>query len=167
MKHSILQIIIIISLISCKENSSKKHEVKPNKEKEVVEQLNTYELGLLDYRTIDGEFNKNFKLDKFGVRKFNDSLFYFVLRLKNDVSEEEINKYSMGIISYDPSEKQPHEAFTNLKVRQLHDKNYLVINRVPKDTKYLDSIEFYIYQKNNFNASGKLGKIKVFDVLFE
>ncbi|SEP82225.1 hypothetical protein SAMN05421824_0409 [Hyunsoonleella jejuensis] len=167
MKYRILLIIVVFSCLSCKQNQKTKEESHIESQKDVKEELNPYELSLLDYREINQEFNSSFKVDKFGVRKFNDSIFYFVLRLNDDIIENEVDKYSMGVKAYDHLEKEEFTAFTNLKIRQLHEKKYLIINRVPKGTKYLDSIEFFIYQKNNFKASGKLGEIKVYDILFE
>lgn len=166
-KCNILFFMIVASIISCRGNKSKEARDNSSEANIVTEKLNPYELSLLDYREINQQFNPNFKIDKFGVRKYNDSTFYFVLRLNDSVSEAEVAKYSMGVIAYDHLVKEDFQAVTNIKARRINDKNYLVINRVPKDTEYLDSIEFYIYQKNNFKASGKLGKIKVFDILFE
>lgn len=151
--------------MSCKENTKK--SIEAGKDSKIIEALNPYESELLDYRSTDVKFNEDFHIDKFGVRKYNDSIFYFILRLKDNVTEDEVNKYSMGVIAYSYLLEEDYQAVTNPKITRIHDKNYLVINRVPEKTDYLDSIEFYIYQKNNFKASGKLGEIKIIDVLYE
>ena len=38
---------------------------------------------------------------------------------------------------------------------------------LPTDWKYMDSIDFYIYARKDWKASGRLGGIKIRDILLE
>ena len=99
MKYRLGYIIIISIFFSCK-NGEKKQSQKVDNEPELILKTNNFEKALLDLRDVDVAFNESFKIKRFGGLKKNDSVYSFVMRLADDVTDEEVKKYSIGLRSY-------------------------------------------------------------------
>jgi hypothetical protein len=128
---------------------------------------NTFESRLLDLRAVNLKFNDNFKVEKFGMLKVNDSVFSFVFKLNEETTNEEVQKFSIGIVGYDSNLKDPYKASFSPDIEKIDGNKYLIMTRKINQTRYFDSLEVYTYARKNWEATGRINSIKLEDILFE
>ncbi|GAA3777107.1 hypothetical protein GCM10022271_06610 [Corallibacter vietnamensis] len=157
-------------LFSCKDETKPKEE-QVKKQSEPKLEINSFEKNLLDLKDVDLAFNESYTIKRFGAIKKNDSVFSFVLRLGDDVTKEEVKKYSIGLRSYsyelgDNKTNNLKKDFTPNLVKKKG-ANYIILNQKINHIRYFDSIEAYTYTRRDWNASGRISTIIIKDILLE
>jgi hypothetical protein len=169
MKLKILLITfsVFTIILSCK--SDKQNPTKPVT-KNTEDKLNSFEESLLDYRKINVNFNPNYNLISFGVKKHNDSIYSYVFGLNNEIKNEEVLAHSIGIKAYSHELLEDKEYINKGFAPQIEikeNKKFLILKQNFSNIKYIDSLEAFIFTRKNYKASGKLGTVKVYDILLE
>jgi hypothetical protein len=171
MKKGFFVLLMAIAIIACK--SDKKNETSIEQEtiedSEVqVEKIdNTFESKLLDLRDVKAQFGNDYKIEKFGVNKINDSIYGFVFKLDPNTTSETVKAYSIGVKCYDVNLKEPLRFSHSPELKNVDGNRYIELTQNLKKITYLDSIEFYNYTRNDWKSSGRISTFKVRDVLFE
>ncbi|WP_250433624.1 hypothetical protein [Hanstruepera flava] len=170
MKHSLTYFFLILIIFSCKNEEKTQNigvqETKPSKELEV----NNFEKSLLSLKDVNVKFNDSFKIKRFGAKKKNDSVYALILRLDENVTEEQVKKYSIGLRSYS---FELNDSVNSLKrdfspkITKKQGAKYIILNQKINGIRYFDSIEAYIYKRRDWKASGRLGTIIIKDILLE
>ncbi|RYH76202.1 hypothetical protein EVU94_04380 [Flavobacteriaceae bacterium 144Ye] len=170
MKFKYFSFLVLLVLFSCKdEEKPKEAQVKKQSEPEL--EISSFEKKLLDLKDVDIAFNESYTIKKIGALKKNDSVFSFVMRLGDNVTTEEVEKYSIGLRSYSyelGNEKSNYlkKDFTPKLVKKKG-VNYIILTQKINHIRYFDSIEAYIYARKDWNASGRISTIIVKDILLE
>ena len=176
MKNIIIWFFFLATLMSCKSDKKNNKIIEQVAETEVVGQDNSkkvevkksfFEEKLSDYRDLERQFVDNYKLDKFGSLKINDSVFAFVFKLNKNTTAEMVKKYSIGLRGYSYEKGEPLKASFAPEIKTRNKENFLILPKNTNGIKYFDSIEVYIYKRKDFKASGRIGTIKVKDILLE
>jgi hypothetical protein len=157
----------LLILSACKNNTKEENTSSQSKTLETAKQPTTFEDNLIDLREINQQFLIGYKVEKFGVQKLNDSIYEFVFKVDKNTTAETVNMYSVGIKAFDSYLDKPLLFSRSPELKSIEENKYIFIKNNFKNIKYLDSIEAYIYARNNWKASGKLGAIKVKDIFFE
>lgn len=171
MFRKVLFIMSLFILLSC--NNNKKSEKTNNpqiddpKQTEIQKRELTFEDRLLDVRDIKDRFNDDLIVDKFGMQKFNDSIFAFVFKLDNQTKDEVVKRYSLGLKGYSHEQEQPFLSNFSPDLSNIEGGKYIVLKRKIKNIRYFDSLDVYIYERKNWKKSGKLGDLMIHDILFE
>lgn len=162
-------IFAIIIIFSCNKKTKKSSDAETNNPIKVEHEIkaSSFEDKLLDIRDLKDSFNSELKIEKFGMQKFNDSLFAFVFKLENSVTNEIIKKYSFGMRGYSSDLDKPFLSNFTPELSIIENNEYLILKRQIKNTKYFDSLDVYIYERKNWKKSGRLGGIMIRDILFE
>ena len=162
-------ILISLLVFSCKGDKKESNaDQNLNQEQNIENEAKTFENSLIDLRDVDQEFIEGYKVSRFGVRKENDSTYFFALKLDENTTKEVVETYSVGARAFnsESEEKTLVRGYSpNLELRD-NDK-YLLLKVLPTNWKYMDSIDFYIYARKDWKASGRLGGVKIRDVLIE
>lgn len=172
MRNPFLYILLIILVFNCK---SEKKEVQSTSDetieakKDPLQQSKSFkfESKLLDVRGIKQEFNENLKVNKFGMQYVNDSIYAFVLNLDPSTLEETVSNYSFGVKGHYSESETPFKTTFSPEMTTIGNEKYVILRRKINKIKYFDSLDIYIYRRKNWKASGRLGSIKVKDILFE
>jgi hypothetical protein len=171
MKKGFFVLLMAITFIACKSDKKNESTIEqaPIEESEVqVEQTdNTLEAKLLDLRDVKAQFGGDYKIEKFGVNKINDSIYGFVFKLDPNTTSETVKAYSIGVKCYDSNLKEPLRFSHSPEIKYVDGSQYIELTQNLKKITYLDSIEFYNYTRNDWKSSGRIGTFKVRDVLFE
>lgn len=170
MNYKVGCIIILLAFLSCKnEEKTSPKELNNEPESKIILETNKFENSLLSLKDVNLKFNDSFEIKRFGALKKNDSVFSFVLRLDDNVTQKQVKKYSIGLRSYSfelNDTKHLKNDFTpNLKTKQ--GAKYIILNQKINKIRYFDSIEAYIYKRKDWKASGRLGTIIIRDILLE
>ncbi len=161
--------LIVLLFVSCKNetNNNADNEINKKENDASIIKSQLFKNTLLDYRDIDESFTPSFQVNGFGMKRFNDSIYAYVLKLKDNVNAETVKKYSIGFKSYHEGAESPINATFSPEI-EIHDEsNFLIMKRNLKKIEYFDSLDVYIYARNNWKASGRIGSFKIIDVLFE
>lgn len=169
MNYKLGFILILFGFMSCKKSEKPSVNEIKNVPSDKIE-INKFEQSLLDLKDINVKFNDSFQINRFGALKKNDSIYAFVFRLNDNITENLVNKYSIGLraYSFELGDKVNHfkSNFTpNLTKKQGG--KYIILKQKINNIRYFDSIEAYIYKRRNWNASGRLGTIIIKDILLE
>ncbi len=162
--------LIIIALLFCACKSDKKENKVDNQiqKEEVKKWEKVYEKSLIDLRDVNQDFGSDYSVQRFGIDKKNDSTLFFVLKLDNQTLPETVQKYSLGAKAYNSqSEEKVLTRSYSPDLKKIGNDKYLMLKILPTDWKYMDSIDFYIYARKDWKASGRLGGIKIRDILIE
>ena len=159
----IILTVIVLLVFGC--NSEKKKSDIPEINTENSTKTLTFQSELIDLRDVNLSFTEDYTVEKFGMQKLNDSIYHFVLKLDQNVTNEVVEKYSIGFRGYYDSENIQFPSSPLLETKD--DGKYIIVRRKVKVTNYLDSLDMYIYDRKNWKGSGKLGQIRVKDILFE
>ena len=161
--------IFILLLTSCK--SDKNNETQQSGPIEViVDSTNkaeaTYEDKLLDFRPISKRFNEDFLVNDFGVDKINDSIYKLVLKLDPMTLNETVLKYSIGVrgVNNTTHNNSLLGAYAP-EVETIDEGKYIRLRAVLPKTEYFDSLNFYIYERKNWQGAGMLGGFWIRDIL--
>lgn len=161
--------IVLLLLSSCK--SEKKESIKDSEIKQETtnnENQRLFEKSLIDLRDVGQEFIEGFEVKKFGINKVNDSTLFYVLKLSESTLEETVQKYSVGSKAYNnDSDKIILSRSYSPSIKYRDDEKYLLLRILPTNWTYMDSIDFYIYARKDWKSSGRLGGVKIRDVLIE
>src|SRR5690606_3284627 len=166
MKVKVFLFIITTFVFSCK--SDKKDVIKPeetNSENIETVKKPQYQDKLLDFREVNLQFNEDYKMKGFAMQKINDSVYAYVFELDNAVTPATVETYSIGTKAYSIDLKEPIKSSYSPNVETIDGKNYIIMRQKLTKITYIDSVEAYIYQRNNWKASGRLGTLKVKDIL--
>ena len=176
MKNLIICFFFLATLMSCKSDKKSNEVVEQPIETEVVEKDNSkkveakksyFEERLSDYREIERQFVDNYKVDKFGSLKVNDSVFAFVFKLNENTTADMVKKYSIGLRGYSNQKDEPLKASFAPEIKTRNNENFLILPKNTKGIKYFDSVEFFIYKRKDFKTSGRIGTMKIRDILLE
>lgn len=174
MNNGIFILLIAITFVACK--SDKKNEninvIESSintKDSLVLEKTESekFENNLIDYREIDKRFNEELIVDKFGIQIANDSTLAFIFRLNPSSIESAANNYSFAIKGFHNGNDKLFRGTYNPKVNNIGDAKYIQLWQEMIEIKYFDSLQVYIYEKNNWKGSGSLGEIMIKDILIE
>mgnify|MGYP000353800189 CR=1 FL=1 len=172
MKYSLTCFFLLLIIFSCKnEEKTQNTEIKETKPSKVLE-VNNFEKSLLSLKDVNVKFNDSFKIKRFGAKKKNDSVYAIILRLDENVTEEQVRKYSIGLRSYS-FELELNDSVNSLKrdfspkITKKQGAKYIMLNQKINGIRYFDSIEAYIYKRRDWKASGRLGTIIIKDILLE
>tara|TARA_R100001377_G_scaffold82768_1_gene63482 strand:- start:312 stop:833 length:522 start_codon:yes stop_codon:yes gene_type:complete len=168
MKKGIFILLIAITFIACKsdknnENADVNETVSDSTKPEAV----SFEQSLLDYRDVNERFLDNYKVEKFGIQKTNDSLIGFVFKLNDSTTNETVEAYSLGIRGFDRNLKKPLLMTFEPVLSEIDGSKYIIATKVVDEVKYFDSISAYIYKRKDWKGSGNLGGFKVLDILLD
>lgn len=163
-------VIVFLLLCSCKsekkESNSKAEEIKT--EKDEKQNRSSFEQSLIDLRDVKQEFISEFRVEQFGISKKKEDFYFYILKLNRATTDEIIRKYSIGAKSFNSEEPDfVLKRSYSPEIKIVDDKKYLFLKIPPTNWRYMDSIDFYIYSRDNWKASGRIGSIKIRDVLFE
>lgn len=158
---------LLSTILCCK---SDKQESKLGPSEDVNSPKNSFEGELLDFREVNDAFNPNYKLVSFGVQKHNDSIYSYVFGLDEGTKNEEVLAHSIGIKAYSHELAEDKEYINKgfspeIEIKQ--NKKYLILKQKISEIKYIDSLEAFIFARKNYKASGKLGVVKIYDILLE
>lgn len=164
----LLTVFLLLTIIfSCE---SEKNKSRSTIAENVEKKLNSFEESLLDYREVDDNFNSNYKLTSFGIKKHNDSIYSYVFGLNDETKKEEVLAHSIGIKAYSrelPKGKEYLNKGFAPKLEIKGKKKFLILKQNFSEIKYIDSLEAFIFTRKNYKASGKLGVVKIYDILLE
>ena len=172
MRYLLSTLVLTGLLISCGNEKKNASETSGTEKDSLAAQeldaaVPKFESDLIDWREVDLNYNEEFGIQKFGMRRINDSVFAYVFRLKKDFNPDNILKYSIGIKAYLPDTEDFMRSSYSPEIQVIDNNSYLLMPHKFGKIRYLDSIESYIYARNNWKASGRLGTIKIRDILFE
>lgn len=169
MKYSLSYFFLILLLFSCKnEEKSQNIEIQETKLEEL--EINNFEKSLLSLKDLNIKFNDSFRLRRFGAQKKNDSVYALILRLDENVTDQEVKKYSIGLRSYSFELKDSINSLKkdfSPKVTTKQGAKYIILRQKINNIRYFDSIEAYIYKRKDWKNSGRLGTIVIKDILLE
>ncbi len=163
-----LLIITCAFLIACK--SEKKENKQNNTETKVnfvSVKKNKLEEKLVDVRNVDKAFNFELKVESFGVEKVNDSIFNFVFKIDPTTKKETVSQYSYGIRGFSPDSEKPYLRTNSPDITIVDNSKYIILRNMLKEIRYFDSLDVYIYKRKDWKSSGRLGSIKIYDILLE
>ncbi|WP_418510448.1 hypothetical protein [Corallibacter sp.] len=164
MKYSFTYFLIVMFFFSCKDGN------KTSQKNKKESTMNSFEISLLDVRDVNVDFNPNYRIKKFGVLKSNDSVYSYVFRLNDDITKQEVLSHSIGVKAYS-YELNKDVEFINKgfspEIEEIEGGKYILLEQKILNIKYIDSLEAFIFSRGNYKASGKLGTIKIFDILLE
>jgi len=123
---------------------------------------NSLEETKIAFRSIDKKLAENFNISHFGSKRVNSNTISFSFRLNDDITLETINKYSMGIKVFSSDLKTPRLYSFQPKIEIKGGNKY--INKNIKEIKSIDSLDVYIYKKNDWKTSGRLGGFKIYNL---
>ena len=172
MKINFYILVLILTFYSCK-SENKSSNVDPIKEPVEIEtgvenfENLAFSNSLLDYRDINNQFTPELIMNGFGMKKINDSTYAFVFKLAQDATQSEIEKYSFGFKSFYAGSQSPINATFSPNIQSHDGDKFLIMKKKIKETKAFDSIDAYIYSRNNWKSSGRIGGFKIYDVLFD
>jgi len=170
MKKTLIALIIIPIIFGCKSDKKKDENYPVDSQNDISTELKntkTFESSILDLRTVNEKFNDQYGVEKFGMLKSDDSTYSFVFKLDNDTTAETVEAYSLGIRIFDAELNAPLNLSFHPEIKNIEDNNYLVLSNKLKGAKYFDSLDVYIYKRRDWKTSGRLGQIKIKDVLIE
>lgn len=170
MKKGLFILFMTITFIACKSDKNNENfEVNKTDTELVLPNSDTknFEDSLLDYRDINESFLENYKVEKFGIQKTNDSLIGFVFKLNDDTLNETVLAYSMAILIYDRTLEKPQHFSFNPKIKEIGNSKFIIENKVLNNMTYFDSLDLYIYKRRDYKSSGKLGSFRIRDILFK
>tara|TARA_R110000850_G_scaffold104982_1_gene215733 strand:- start:195 stop:713 length:519 start_codon:yes stop_codon:yes gene_type:complete len=172
MRKGIFILLMAITSIACKsdkknENGEESPSSSETVQMKVESESEKFEKSLLDYREIAESYAPDFPVQGFGMQKFNDSTFAFVFKVGNIVTNEVVEKYSIGLKGYHQNSDKPYTKSASPSLTTIGNNGYVIIKRKIENIKYFDSLETYSYTRDNWKASGKIGDFKLKDILFE
>jgi len=167
MERTILLIIILFSVVSCKTDNNKNVEDIESNNSLKQNPISTFEESLLDVRTVNEKFTDQYQVEKFGIKKQGDSLIGFVFKLDDNTTSGTVEAYSLGIRVFDKTLEEPLAMSFNPFLEEIEGHKYVIVKRVITETKYFDSISTYIYKRKDWKGSGRLGGFKINDIFFE
>ena len=166
MKLKFLLFVMVIAFTACKSEPKKATEISVDKEIKKSE-ADLFDEQLIDVRSIDEEFVEGYKVQKFGIQKIKDSIYEFVFRLDSLTTNTTVEAYSVGVRGFNAEEKEPFNASFSPNLKLIDEGKYIMLRRNINNLRYFDSIDVYIYERKNWKKSGRLGSIKIRDILFE
>jgi hypothetical protein len=170
MKRTYFTLFALLLILACKTDKKSQNnsngEFENSKDTE-LQSTKTFESSILDLRTVNGKFNDQYGVEKFGMVKNNDSIYSFVFKLDNNTTSQTVEAYSIGIRIFDAKLSAPLNISFHPKIKNIEGNNYLVLSNKLKGIKYFDSLDVYIYKRKDWNSSGRLGEIKIKDILIE
>ncbi|WP_417619339.1 hypothetical protein [Oceanihabitans sediminis] len=169
MKKGLFILLLAIAVVACKSDKKEVSETS-DKEDELVEstiKTNSFEDKLLDLRDVNLQFNENYKVEKFGIQKMNDSLIGFVFELDKATAAETVKAYSVGIRVFDATLKESINFSFSPDIEEIEGRKYIIGKKHLNNMTYFDSLSVYIYKRKDWKGSGRLGGFKLRDILFE
>ena len=91
----------------------------------------------------------------------------FVFKLDNRTTEKTVEAYSLGIRIFDQELPETLNLSFHPEVSKIEGRNYLILGHKIRGANYYDSLDVYIYKRKDWKSSGRLGEIKIKDVLFK
>ena len=175
MKRIVILIFLSVFIIGCKTDKKQESntvsgpiEVPEKKEDNKLKtESEMFESGLIDYRDILNQFNEDIEVESFGVQFANDSTMAFVFRLNESVNNNEIDKYSFAIKGFYNDNSDIFRASFNPSVKEIGNAKFIKLWHKRNNVKHFDSLQVYIYERNNWKNSGKLGGFTIRDVIME
>ena len=170
MNRTYFILIVLVLIFACKtDKKAEENNGGTNKKYSPlgVQNTNTFEKSILDLRIVNKKFNDQYRVEKFGMLKNNDSIYSFVFKLDNNTTEQTVEAFSMGIRIFDATLSTPLNLSFNPVIENIEGGNYLILSHKLKGVNYFDSLDVYIYKRKDWNSSGRLGQLKIKDVLFE
>ena len=171
MRYSLLLLLGFLMIASCK---SEKKETDPETEEQSTEEAviaednrTAFFKRLIDVREVNRDFIEGYSVSDFGMLQMNDSLYAYVFKLGPEVVQETVNSYSVGVKGFESSDDKPFSLSFSPELSVKDGENYIIMPSAKlTERKYFDSLDVYIYARNNWKESGRLGGFKVIDVLF-
>lgn len=167
---SILFVAVTLLITSCQSEKSKSKDkidepviIEDNAE---GKSLDNFVDELLDYRELNKNFAENLTVRGFGMKKFNDSIYAYVLKLDNLTTSDIVSSYSFGFKSFHQGSDSPLNVTFSPNIELKNGDKFLIMKR-KLNVKSFDSLDAYIYARNNWEASGRIGGFKIIDVYFE
>ena len=169
MKKLFIISTLILFFVSCKsEKKDTKDDVKQDEQTvEVKNRKNSFESKLIDAREVNKEIISGLKVKGFGIQKINDSVVGFVFKLDESTDAETVSKYSYGLRGYYEESSKPFRTSASPDMKIIDENKYIIIRRKVMDIDYFDSLDVYIYKRKDWKGSGRLGGMKIHDILFE
>ena len=175
MIRRIFLLTTFIFIAGCKsdKNSDKNKISEPTEILEDIEakkpksESQIFESKLVDYRELDNRFNKNMEVHAFGIQIPNDSTMAFVFRLNKSTIDGEVEKYSFALKGFYNDNTNIFRASFNPSIKKIGDNKYIQLWHKKANIKYFDSLQVFIYERNNWKNSGKLGGFTFSDILIE
>ena len=156
--------LTILAMYTCKQEKS---DVK--NDTTVISTLyeNQFEKKLIDLREVKLKFNDYFEVEKFGMLKKSDTVYCFVFKLNDETENTTIDNYSIGIRAYDLELSEPLNLSFHPQVEEIDGGKYILLEQKIVETSYFDSLDVYIYKRKDWESSGRLGEIKIKDILLK
>ena len=158
-------LVLLLLIVGCK--TEKKEKTIEIVSTPIEKTESPFEKKLLDLRNVNKKFIDGFVVEKFGMQKIKDSIYTFVFKLNDSINEQTLNKYSIGIKGFDSDLKKDYRSSFSPNLKIIEGNKYIVQRRKLINIKHFDSIDVYIYERKNFKKSGRLGEIKIRNILFE
>ncbi|MCA0131290.1 hypothetical protein [Winogradskyella alexanderae] len=157
--------VLLSFVLCCKNEKTSKNE---NGKNEKTELRSSYEKSLIDYRDLNMPLATDFIIEAFGMKKVKERNYAFVFKLNNNIEQSVLDKYSVGIRGFENYSDDSFETTFNPKnIYDIEGRKYMICTKLINKIRYFDSLEVFIYNRNNWENSGKLGSIKIIDILFE
>lgn len=121
---------------------------------------------LIDLRDVNQQFTSQLKVEKFGIQRINDSVIGFVFQLDPSTSEATVAKYSYGVKGFYSESPKPYRSSSSPNMETIKNEKYIILRNKVNIT-YFDSLDVYIYKRKNWKESGRLGGIKIKDILIK
>src|SRR5690606_2407084 len=143
MKNGLFILLLAVSFVACKSDKKNDNIQTENIDSETADETENFENSLLDYRDINERFLDDYKVQKFGIQKTNDSLIGFVFKLNDSTSSATVEAYSLGIRVFDRTLAEPLSMSFHPILKEIEGDKYIIVSRVITETKYVDSISAY------------------------